>query len=102
MDGVPEPAQGAATIKWLRILVVALSVTFIAGFAALVALFAVRFSELGTPRPAIPAEILLPPGARPAAFTQGADWFAVVTDSDEILIFDMEGGPPVQTIKVRE
>ena len=80
----------------------ALSITFIAGFAALVALFAFRFSELGPPRPALPPEILLPPGARPAAFTQGTDWFAVVTDSDEILIFDMEGGPPVQTIKVRE
>lgn len=102
MGGVPEQIQGAATVKWLRILVVALSVTFIVGFVALVALFAVRFGEFGTPRPTLPPEILLPPGSRPAAFTQGTDWFAVVTDSDEILIFDMEGGPPVQTIKVRE
>ncbi|MEO0751304.1 MAG: DUF6476 family protein, partial [Pseudomonadota bacterium] len=34
------------------------------------------------------------------AFTQGDDWYAVVTEDDQILIFDRDSGTLRQTITV--
>ncbi len=69
----------------LRVLVTVLSVVMIAGFIVLIALFVIRFQER---QPPLPDEITLPDGAVASAFTRGDGWYAVVTQDQEILIFD--------------
>ena len=51
---------------------------------------------------ALPDEIVLPPGVTATAFTRGADWHAVVTENDEILIFDVNTGRLKQRIQLTE
>ena len=48
----------------------------------------------------LPDRISLPAGATATAFTRGHDWFAVVTDRDEILIFDARDGALRQKIAI--
>jgi hypothetical protein len=92
------PGLDAGTVKYLRVLVSVLTVTMILGFIVIVALFVIRFS--GNEAVALPEAITLPDGARATAFTQGADWFAVVTDDDRILIYDRQSGALRQTITI--
>ncbi len=73
-------------------------VVMIAGFILLIALLVTRFPGR-IPAPPLPEAIVLPDGARATAFTQGPDWFAVVTEDGRILIFD-RGGTLRQSIAV--
>ena len=41
-----------------------------------------------------------PDGSSAQAFTQGRGWYAVVTDADEILIFDQLTGELRQTVAI--
>lgn len=50
--------------------------------------------------PVLPDQIVLPDGAKATAFTQSTDWYAVVTDRNEILIFDRMSGALKQTVIV--
>ena len=50
--------------------------------------------------PILPAQITLPDGAKAVAFTQASDWYAVVTDANEILVFDRMSGALRQTVVV--
>ena len=72
----------------LRTLVTVLSVVMIAGFIVLIVLFVIRFRDQPAP---LPDQITLPQGVSAYAVTRGKDWFAVVTQDDEILIFGSEG-----------
>lgn len=63
----------------------------VVGLVAIVGLLVIRLQPPAPPPP-LPDTITLPDGTRASAFTQGRDWFAVVTDTDEILIFDRPGG----------
>ena len=76
-----------------------LTVTMILGFLTIVALFVMRFTEMS--RVEVPDEIVLPDGTRATAFTRGEGWFAVVTDTDEILIFSRVTGNLRQRISIR-
>ncbi len=69
----------------------------IGGLLVITTLIVIRFSDT---RPRLPDSITLPDGSRPEAFTQGRDWFGVVTDDNRILIFDRDGGRLRQTITV--
>lgn len=71
----------------------------IVGFVVLIGFLVTRFPGTGTGAPPLPDQITLPDGTRPVAYTQTADWYAVVTDNDEILIFGHDGDLR-QTIKV--
>ena len=84
-------------IRYLRLLVTILTGTMIAGLLVIIFLFVTR---LGTQPPALPDTIVLPDGATPTAFTQGSDWYAVVTEDDRILIYDRDGGTLRQVIEI--
>jgi len=92
-DSAPLPPQAL----FLKRLVLVLAVVMIAGFLALIATLIVKLSV--EPR-ILPESLTLPDGARATAFTQGPDWFAVVTDDDRILIYDRESGVLVQTVRI--
>ena len=68
------------------------------GFIVIVVLFVIRFSDAFGPE--LPDTITLPDGSTPLAFTQGGDWYAVVTQEDQILIYDRESGALRQTIDI--
>ena len=86
------------TLKYLKALVTVLTVTMVLGFLAIVALFVMRFGEMA--RVELPDEIVLPEGVRAKAFTRGDDWFAVVTDADEILIYSRTTGNLRQRVAI--
>ena len=93
----PSPVD-PGTVKYLRWLVTILTATMVLGFIVIVVLFVIRFSDAFGPE--LPDEIILPDGSTPVAFTQGGDWYAVVTKDDQILIFDRESQELRQTIQV--
>lgn len=97
-DLPPEPEN----LRFLRRLVTALTATMIVGIAAIVVLFLIRFTG-ETPAqtaPVLPDRITLPDGERATAVTVGTGWFAVVTESQKILIFDAESGSLRQRIQI--
>ncbi len=99
MSDNPQPQTvEPGTVRYLRILVTVLTVTMIAGFLVIVTLFVIRFSDAFAPK--LPDVITLPDGTEPLAFTQGGDWYAVVTKDDRILIFDRKSGALRQEIGI--
>ena len=38
-----------------------------------------------------PQTLILPDGTKPIAFTQTKDWYSVITDEDQILIYKNDG-----------
>ena len=97
-DLPPEPPN----LRFLRRLVTVLTATMILGIAAIVVMLFIRFSGQ-TPEqtgPGLPDNITLPDGANAQAVTFGADWVAVVTLQNEILVFDRVTGALRQSLKI--
>ncbi|WP_187429620.1 DUF6476 family protein [Roseobacter fucihabitans] len=92
-EEIIEPAN----LRFLRRLVTVLTATMIGGVLLIIALIVIRFNDVP---PQLPDEIALPQGAKAVSFTQGPDWFAVVTDKDEILIFDRITGQLRQSVEI--
>lgn len=99
MNEAPEPIEEPSSLRFLRRLVTVLTGTMIAGLLTIIALLVIRFSD--DPAPGFPDGITLPPGASAQAFTQGRDWYAIVTDDDQIVIYDRASGQIVKTVPVR-
>ncbi|UWR23559.1 DUF6476 family protein [Sulfitobacter sp. S190] len=93
MNDFSEPAN----LRFLRRLVTVLTAVMICGVILVIGLLVTR---LNRDTPTLPDQITLPDGAKPVAFTQAADWYAVVTDADEILIFDRLSGQLRQTLQI--
>lgn len=92
-DQVPEPAN----LRFLRRLVTVLTATMISGVILVTAVIVIRFSQSSTP---LPDAITLPDGTTATAFTQARNWYAVVTEDDQILIFARDSGKLMQTIQI--
>lgn len=71
----------------------------IVGLVVLIALVVIRLNAPASDL-VLPSEITLPNGAVATAFTQGRDWYAVVTQDDIILIYDRDSGALMQEISV--
>lgn len=84
-------------LRFLRRLVTVLTVVMIAGFLVLIAALVIRLNADPLP---LPDRIALPEGVSAVAFTQGTDWFAVVTDDDRILIYDRATSRLRQTVTI--
>ena len=74
-----------------------LTATMICGLLVVIGLLVIRFSSKA---PDLPDVIALPSGEKATAFTQGPDWYAVVTANDQILIFDRMSGALRQTVDI--
>lgn len=98
MNDTPGPEALPPSLKLLRVLVTVLLVTMIAGFLVIVALFVIRMPGGGALP--LPETLVLPEGAKAAAFTRGRDWVAVVTEDDRILIYDAETGALRQVVGI--
>ena len=75
-------------LRFLRQLVTVLTVVMIVGVVLIAALLVIRLNQ---PALTIPDQITLPAGTVAVSYTQTNDWFAVVTDENKILIFDLNG-----------
>jgi len=75
-------------LRFLRQLVTVLTVVMIFGVVLIATLLVIRLNQ---PALAIPDQITLPAGTVAVSYTQTQDWFAVVTDENKILIFDLNG-----------
>lgn len=77
----------------------------IAGLVTIIVLIVIRvptvIQTVDDPVP-LPAELTLPDGTMVQTFTQGADWYAVVTADNLILIFNRNDGSLRQTIKMKQ
>ena len=94
MDDPIEPAN----LRFLRRLVTVLTAVMICGVLVVIGLLVTR---LNRDSPILPKEIAVPDGAKATAFTQGPDWYAVVTDHNEILVFDRLTGKLRQTVQIK-
>ncbi len=74
-----------------------LTATMIFGLLVVIGLLVIRFSGKA---PDLPDVITLPDGETAVAFTQGADWYAIVTQANQILIFDRTTGALRQTVEI--
>lgn len=93
MDQAPDETTLPPSLRLLKGLVILLTLTMIGAVITVVALLVTRMpSAIGSTTPApLPAQITLPDGSKPSAFTQGSSWFAVVTTNDHILIYNHDG-----------
>lgn len=89
----PEPAN----LRFLRRLVTTLTAVMIVGLVVLIGLIVIRLQQ---PSVTFPESITLPEGETATAYTQGRGWFAVVTESDQIIIYDATSGEIRKTIDV--
>ncbi len=96
-EEAPISDRDARTLRYLKTLVTVLTATMILGVLAIATLLVIRLQR---PDAALPQAIALPPGATATAFTQGADWIAVVTGDDRILIYDRSGTTLRQEIAI--
>lgn len=90
---IAEPAN----LRFLRRLVTVLTATMIGGVLLIIALIVMRFYDAP---PDLPDRITLPDGLEASAFTQGSNWFAVVTTEGQILIYDRVTGALRKTIEI--
>ena len=96
LDDIETPIE-PANLRFLRRMVTVLTVIMIGGVVTVVSLLVIRLNEAPAPLP-LPQQITLPDGATATAFTVGSDWFGVVTENNEILIYDQATGALRQTI----
>ena len=101
MNTAPAPEGLPPGLRFLKFLVIVLTLTMIVGVITIVWVIVTRMPQ-AMQRPAdLPDSITLPDGTRATAFTQGADWYAVVTADDRILIFDRATGALRQTVMLQ-
>lgn len=90
---IEEPAQ----LRLLRRLVTVLTAVMIGGVVLIIALLVIRLND----KPAmLPETVVLPKGVEAKAVTMGETWYAIVTQGDEILIFERLSGKLHQRVLI--
>jgi len=93
LEQAPTETALPPSLRLLKGLVILLTLTMIGAVITVVALLVTRMPSAISTATAVPlpAQITLPDGSKPTAFTQGGTWYAVVTSDDHILIFNTDG-----------
>jgi hypothetical protein len=89
MPEVTDDVRAAQSLKRLMRLVTVLTAVMIGGLILVVGLMAAKL--LAPAVPVLPEAIHLPDGARARTVTAGEGWVLVLTDADEVLVFDVAG-----------
>ncbi|TGN60957.1 hypothetical protein E4L95_10350 [Paracoccus liaowanqingii] len=84
-------AKEVPELRFLKTLVTGLTLVMGVGMVAVVALLWMRLNQPVLPD--LPGSIVLPEGARPAAITFATDRIVVVTQTDQVLVYDRAGEP---------
>jgi Flp pilus assembly protein protease CpaA len=93
---IPDPVMAdpvlPPSLRFLKWLVILLTLTMIIGVITVVAVLVTRMPQaFSAAAPTLPEGFTLPEGARAEAVTFGKGWIAVVTDDARILIFGKDG-----------
>ena len=97
MEQAPAPEGLPPSLRFLKGLVIVLTLTMIIGVITVVAVIVTRMPQSfgespgQTGLPSLPAAITLPEGATPQAITFGQGWTAIVTQDARILIYSGDG-----------
>tara|TARA_R110002096_G_scaffold86319_9_gene198730 strand:- start:1481 stop:1810 length:330 start_codon:yes stop_codon:yes gene_type:complete len=91
MDNASNLEGQMPGLRFLKWLVIVLTLTMIVGVITVVAVLVTRMQQGFDRAPTLPATLSLPEGSKPRAVTMGKGWIAVVTDQDRILIFNQDG-----------
>ncbi len=75
-------------LRFLQRLVTLLTVSMILGILTIAALLAFK---LRSENINFPQTLTLPDGTKPIAFTQTKDWYSIITEVNEILIYKNDG-----------
>ena len=75
-------------LRFLQRLVTFLTVSMIAGILIIAAMLAFKLRDENIN---FSQKLVLPDGTKPIAFTQTKDWYSVITESNEILIYKNDG-----------
>lgn len=97
MNDTPDDDSMPPLVIYLKRLVTVMTVVMIAGFLILIYMLVIRLNADPLPMPDM---VTLPAGTTATAFTQGEDWFAVVTSDNEILIYNRGTGALQQTVQL--
>ncbi|MFD1912384.1 DUF6476 family protein [Halodurantibacterium flavum] len=101
MTDKDAPGPLPRELRFLKRLVTALTGVMIAGLLIIIVLLVTRLTQIPEQAGiALPETIALPEGTRATAFTQGQGWYAIVTDTGEILIYDAQTGALRQRIAI--
>lgn len=96
----PTPDGPPPDLKFLKVLVTTLTGTMIVGLVVVIGLLVIRLPAMKPQLMPLPEVIVLPDGAVAQAFTQGQGWYAVVTEADQVLIYDRSTGKLRQTVQI--
>ena len=92
MDNDDQPPKAnfqlPQNLRFLQRLVTLLTVSMIVGILTIAALLAFKLQSKNID---FPQTMTLPDGTKPIAFTQTKDWYSVITDTNEILIYKNDG-----------
>ena len=89
-DDLPPNAniQLPQNLRFLQRLVTLLTVSMILGILTIAALLAFK---LRSENINFPQTLTLPDGTKPIAFTQTKDWYSIISETNEILIYRNDG-----------
>jgi Family of unknown function (DUF6476) len=91
MTDTPEEPGLPPSLRFLKGLVITLTLTMIVGVITVVGLLVTRMPDGRAALPVVPPELTLPAGTQAQAVTFGSGWTAIVTTDSRILIFDSNG-----------
>ena len=100
MDDPSEYSAEPANLRLLRRLVTTLLAVMIIGFLTLIFMFVMRFSDNNQTFQI--SDITLPIGVSATAYTQGDNWYAIIDEKNNILIFNKSDNTLRQTIKIQK
>lgn len=98
MDNASHQEGLTPGLRFLKWLVILLTITMIVGVITVVFVLVTRLQQGFDSPPALPAALSLPDGQKPRAVTMGHGWIAIVTDKDRILIFNPDGSQRQEVI----
>ena len=88
--------QLSKNLRFLQRLVTVLTASMIVGILVIVILLVIKIRSENLN---FPNKLSLPDGTKPVAFTQTKDWYSVVTEDNDILIYKNDG-TLIKSIKV--
>ena len=96
-DMMPSDQTPLPEVRFLKVLVTALTATMILGLIIIVALIVIRMPDKAV-MPVLPETITLPEGVSPAAITFAGERIVVLSADDRVLVYGTDGRLIGQTV----